>query len=103
MYPLMEPQPYADRMQQEMIREIEAADPEYVVAVHVAGSWLPRPESDTRLLDWWSQSYETNFTLAGVVVMDPPRESQYFLGPSITNYQRLPDAGLAIFRRKVLK
>ena len=103
MYPLMEPQLFADRMQQEMIREIEAADPEYVVTVLVAGSWLPRPESDTRLLDWWSQAYVTNFTLAGVVVMDPPRESRYFLGPNITNYQGLPDCGLAIFQRKALK
>jgi hypothetical protein len=100
MYPLMEPQPFADRMQQQMIREIESNDPEYVVTVYVTGSWLPRPDSDTRLLDWWSQSYMTNFTPAGVVAMNPSGESQYFLGPNIANYQRLPESGLAIFRRK---
>jgi hypothetical protein len=100
MYPLMEPQPFADRMQQQMIREIESNDPEYVVTVYVTGSWLPRPDSDTRVLDWWSQSYMTNFTPAGVVAMNPSGESQYFLGPNIANYQRLPESGLAIFRRK---
>ena len=33
MYPLMEPQPYALRMQEEMIREIEASRPAYLVFV----------------------------------------------------------------------
>jgi hypothetical protein len=42
----------------------------------------------------------TNFTPAGVVAMNPSGESQYFLGPNIANYQRLPESGLAIFRRK---
>jgi hypothetical protein len=100
MYPLMEPQPFADRMQQQMIREIESSDPEFVVTVYVTGSWLPRPDSDTRLLDWWSQYYVTNYTPAGVVAMNSSGESEYFLGPNLTNYQRLPDSGLAIFQRK---
>jgi hypothetical protein len=100
MYPLMEPQPFADRMQQGMIREIELSNPEFVVTVQLAGSWLPRPGSDARLLAWWSQSYVNNFTLVGVVAMPPSGESQYFLGPNITNCQQMPDRGLEIFRRK---
>ena len=103
MYPLMESQPFADRMQQQMIREIESNDPEYIVTVQVAGSWLPRPGSDARLLAWWSQSYVNNFTIVGVVAMPPSGESQYFLGPNITNCQEMPDRGLEIFRRKEIK
>ena len=43
-YPLMELQPYATAMQQAMIREIESADPRYVVFVRAVGSWLVRRE-----------------------------------------------------------
>ncbi|MGH8023058.1 MAG: ArnT family glycosyltransferase, partial [Limisphaerales bacterium] len=39
-YALMERQPYAARMQKEMISQIEKARPDYVVFVHVPVSWL---------------------------------------------------------------
>jgi hypothetical protein len=42
-YALGEPQPFALQMQDEMIRDIEAANPEYIVAVNVPGSWLFLP------------------------------------------------------------
>ena len=51
-YALMEPQRYAARMQDEMIREVEAVHPKYFVAVMVLTSWVPRPESDRRILTW---------------------------------------------------
>ena len=43
-YPLMEPQPFARRMQEEMIREIESTQPEFVVLVLVSGWALHLPE-----------------------------------------------------------
>src|SRR5437870_11174885 len=51
-YPLMESQPYASRMQEEMMQQIETAHPKYVILVSVFASWLRRPESDTRILNW---------------------------------------------------
>src|SRR5262249_39038056 len=45
-YPLMEIQPFASGMQQQMIREIESADPRYLVFVRVGGSWLYQENSD---------------------------------------------------------
>ena len=47
-YPLMEPHAHASRMQDEMMREIEAAHPLDVVSVVDPWSWLVRPESDRR-------------------------------------------------------
>ena len=41
----MEPQKYAQQMQQEMIREIEAARPKYLISVAMNYSWLQRPDS----------------------------------------------------------
>jgi hypothetical protein len=101
MYPLMEPQHYADTMQREMIREIEKTAPEYVVAVLVPASWLSNAGSDPRLFDWWLHSYETNFTLLGVVVLNPPGESQYFWGKDISNAPALSNGGMLIYRRTV--
>lgn len=41
---LMENQPYALKMQKEMIGEIEAAKPRYLVFVNIFTSWLAYPQ-----------------------------------------------------------
>jgi hypothetical protein len=51
-YGLMEAQPYARQMQDEMIREIETAQPEYVVYVTSPLSWLRERESDPHIFTW---------------------------------------------------
>jgi 4-amino-4-deoxy-L-arabinose transferase-like glycosyltransferase len=66
-YALMEPQPYASRMQDEMIREIEAAAPRYVVAVLIGTSWLARPSSDQRILSWFQRYMTSCYTQVGLV------------------------------------
>jgi hypothetical protein len=52
MYALMEPQPYASRMQEEMIAEIEQAQPNYVVRVTAPSSWDAKTTSDDRIVRW---------------------------------------------------
>src|SRR5208337_76515 len=42
-YAMGEPQPFALQMQNEMIRDIEAANPEYIVSVNVPDSWMFLP------------------------------------------------------------
>ena len=46
MYPLVEKQPYARQFQKQMIAEVEAAHPKYVVFVNLKASWLPPPGAD---------------------------------------------------------
>jgi 4-amino-4-deoxy-L-arabinose transferase-like glycosyltransferase len=58
MYGLMEPQPYALKMQNDVIRDIETVRPEYIVDVDSAKSWLVRDNSARRILDWWGE-YQT--------------------------------------------
>jgi 4-amino-4-deoxy-L-arabinose transferase-like glycosyltransferase len=53
MYGLMEPQPYALRMQEELIRDLETNRPQYIVDVDVPTSWLMHDNSATRIIDWW--------------------------------------------------
>jgi 4-amino-4-deoxy-L-arabinose transferase-like glycosyltransferase len=58
-YALMEPQPYAAHMQDEMIREVETAHPKYVVAVLDQFSWLIRKTSERRILEWIPRYLDT--------------------------------------------
>jgi hypothetical protein len=60
-YPLMEPQPFALKMQEEMIREIEAATPEFIVYVQGDTSWGRRSDSNPKIFNWWD-GYKTNYT-----------------------------------------
>ena len=63
MYSLMEPQPYAARMQAEFIHDVESASPKYLVLVNVSSSWLAQRGSPPGILRWagqyTSQHYET--------------------------------------------
>ena len=61
MYPLMEWHEYALKMQNEMIREIETAQPEYVIFVGMNQSWLLKESSHKKILDWWSEYQIANY------------------------------------------
>jgi hypothetical protein len=65
-YPLMEPQRYASHMQDEMMQEIEAARPKYLVFVGISTSWLARRTSDRRILDWVERYSQACYDLTGV-------------------------------------
>jgi len=49
----MELQPYATAMQRQMIHEVEAVDPRYLVFVSATRSWLARPGSDQTIFGWF--------------------------------------------------
>lgn len=64
MYGLMEPQPYALRMQEELIHDLQTRRPDYIVDVNVSTSWLTREDSATRLFDWWDAYRPLHYALA---------------------------------------
>ena len=101
-YPLMEPQPLAGEMQKEMIRQIEAADPEYLVFVHVRDSWL-QLHSDTNplIFDWFKKYQREHLRLIGLVQIQPsgPANYRWFRQPE-TNMQTTAESWLAIFKRR---
>ena len=65
-YGLMEEQPYAAGMQQQMIHQIEAAQPEYVVLVNVAPSFGRLPGSKKLIFDWIDNYLPSEYELAGI-------------------------------------
>jgi hypothetical protein len=97
-YGLMEKQPFALEMQNEMIRQLETSRPEYVVQVKIGASWLVDDDSPTRIFDWW-RDYSRNYTQAGLVQIVSEQETQYFWGDAAAN--RPPsDHCLVVFHRK---
>jgi hypothetical protein len=76
-YALMEPHDFALRLQREMIAEIEAAAPRYVVAVEVDTSWLRRPESAAALFEWFALYRERHYRTVGLVEIFPSGRTVY--------------------------
>lgn len=97
-YALMEPQPFARKMQDQMIREIEGASPEFVV-FEDDRIWERRPDSDPAIFNWWD-SYRTNYARVGLADMTSPVDVEYRWGIDAVKYGRLQGAGLEVYRRK---
>ena len=62
-YPLMEAHDYALKMQEQMIRDIETAKPEYIVHVSYNLSWLAQASSETKIFRWWESYWIPNYNL----------------------------------------
>ncbi len=102
MYGLMEPQPYAMQMQNEMIRQIESARPEYIVMVSIQTSWLRRDSSSSRIFDWWSD-YQRNYTLTGVADIIDGDHTEYRWNEAARSYHVQSESYVTIYRRNPQK
>ena len=100
-YPLMEPQPFARKMQDQMIAEIETNAPAFAVfADSPVFSWGRQPDSDPHLFDWWS-SYRTNYVRVGLVDVVSHSDTQFRFGAEkAARYGKIRGIGLEIFQRK---
>ncbi len=97
-YGLMEPQRFALEMQQEMIAEIEAARPEFVVFVNVPESFGRLPTSETLVLSWADAYLRSQYEKVGTVDMNQPTE--YIWGDAAQAYQPRSRSFIDVFRRK---
>ena len=77
-YGLMEPQPYAAQMQEEMIDEIEAGHPEYLVWVRLPASWLPHADSNLSIIQWVQKYVTSRCQLVGAVDMTGEKSAYYW-------------------------
>jgi Dolichyl-phosphate-mannose-protein mannosyltransferase len=98
-YALMEHQPYAAGMQRQMIHEIEAWNPRFVVFVNVYTSWILTPDSDKTIFTWFDQ-YQRRFDRVGFVEIISAAQTRYVWGPEAAVYTPRSDIWLAIFERK---
>ncbi len=97
-YGLMEQQQFAREMQQEMISEIEAARPEYVVLVNVPASFGRLPSSDGLIFRWMDSFLESQYESVGVADMLGP--TQYRWDGEAAWYRPRAKLFLKVYRRK---
>jgi hypothetical protein len=97
-YALMEPQPYAHQMQEEMIREIEAAHPRFLVLVVMNKSWLAARDSNRTIFKWADGYCDTNYEEIGLINIFESGTDYYFSARP-AGVQPAPDH-ILIYRRK---
>jgi hypothetical protein len=97
MYGLMETQPYALTMQEDMIREVKATAPEYMVEVAVSTSWLRQRDSPIRIFDWWADYRRENYRLVGVADIVSSARTDYRWDAEV--YPPRSSANMAVYRR----
>lgn len=97
-YGLMENQRYNSRMQQEMISEIEAGRPEFLVYCNLPNSWLARPDSPTLIFDWAKAYIQRDYALVGVADFVGDR-THYAWGAAARSYQPRSREQVLVYRR----
>jgi hypothetical protein len=86
-------------MQRQMIREIEAHDPRFVVFVKVMNSWLITTASDQAIFQWFGE-YQNRFERVGVVDIVSLDQTQYLWGAEAAAYTPRSDSWLMILERR---
>ncbi len=100
MYGLMEDQPFALRMQQEMITEIEKADPAYLVFVNIFYSWSTRQGSPARVFEWFADYARRNYEPAGFVEILPDGTSAAYWDDAARDHAPQSPNYITIFKRR---
>ena len=85
-YGLVEEQPLAPQMQQEMIDEIEANKPKFIVFANARYSWLVHPKAPLKIFDWAMRYLAANYDIVGIFEPKNALESESFWGEQLRNY-----------------
>jgi hypothetical protein len=98
-YGMMERQPFALQMQQEMAQQIEAAKPQFIVFVNISTSWLP--QNTERFIFKWIEPYLlANYRRVGVADILSENHTEYKWDDAALNYLPRSQAYILIFQRK---
>ncbi len=96
-YELVQAHPWAASMQQEMIADLEAAPPRYVVFVNMGISWRPAPGVENRLLDWYRERVARGWVQVGQINLHGAERTEFFWGEAARAAPRAPRAWIAVW------
>lgn len=99
-YPLVEEQPYALRMQREMIAEIERAAPSHLIAVNVQTSWLEKPGSPRLLFEWFARYRQAHLEPVGIIDIVSLDRTEYRWDAGVQGYTPQTGSWLVVYRRR---
>jgi len=98
MYDLVQSQPYRERMEKEMISEVERGRPDYVVFVNDVFSWMPYPPDCLDNIRNWLMHYtDTQYDPYGVITFPP---SLFVWGPECLRHVPMGHRFIVIFQRR---
>ena len=87
-------------MQDELIRDVEAAAPRFVVYVNVPTSWLVSPAAPRHVLDWFDTYRDAHLEQVGLVdMLTPTLTMVYWDGQALGRTPR-SNLWLAVYRRR---
>lgn len=99
-YGLVEQHDYNLTMQQEMIKEVEEAQPEYLIFCRVSMSWLVRPNTPDTIFKWYEKYSQQYYNLVGIVDIMNNGQSVYKFNQELQGYKPQAENSLFVFRRK---
>lgn len=99
-YALMEPQPYASRMQHDMIREVESTHPKHIVFVEVPTSWLVRPNSDRTIIKWTPTYLSGYYRVVGIIDLLGGDTYSSYWDEELSRYKPESRFHVVVFERK---
>ena len=100
-YALMEDQPLALTMQQEMARQIEAASPKLLLYVHVLPSWIRRPTSQQFIFEWFAKYSREQYDLMALVEVARGNQPALFhVGLEASKVQPKSHYWISVYERK---
>ena len=99
MYDLMQTHEFALGMQKDMIREVEASKPLFMITVYVDSSWLISKSSDLTMMDWIKNYASKYYDLVGITWIMPDR-SECVWGPDTKTRRFDTDLRVVIMQRK---
>ena len=98
--PMVEPQPFALTMQNDMVSELERAAPEYVVRFPAEETLALGENSPTRLFDWWAEYGPQHYRVVGIADILSDDRTEYRWDAEAERYQPKSLYYLAVYRRK---
>jgi Dolichyl-phosphate-mannose-protein mannosyltransferase len=101
MYPLMEEQPFAEQMQEQMLKQITVESPSYLILVDDLSSWLAVSEKGGTFKEKLNGFVKSGYELDGVASVTRDKEPFYVFGER--SRQFVPDTSSRILVYKLKK
>jgi hypothetical protein len=77
-YPLMENHPLAIEMQKEMISQVQANNPKFMVIVKTVDSWMPTSSSSKLIFEWVDKFIAAHYQQVGLVEIFKDKPVEYY-------------------------
>jgi hypothetical protein len=100
MEPLVEPQPFALRMQDDMESELERNAPAYVVRFPIVETLSLGAQTPARIYKWWTDYGSQRYQLVGIADIQDDGNTEYRWDAAAATYQPRSLYHLAVYRRR---